>query len=190
MDLFEKAMVFAMEKHHGVKRKASNIPFILHPMETAVIAATMSDDPALLAAALLHDTVEDTDTTLEEIAENFGEEVLALVKAETEDKRHGIPPSQTWLIRKQESLRDLADADNINVKILWLADKLSNMRAFHTSYTEKGEDMWKVFHQKDPKMQEWYYREIARLTEDLKDFPAWQEYSLLINIIFKGDNEQ
>lgn len=68
MDLFEKALVFAMEKHHGAKRKASDIPFILHPMEVAVIASTMSEDEVLLAAALLHDTVEDTDATLSSIA--------------------------------------------------------------------------------------------------------------------------
>lgn len=190
MDLFEKALVFAMEKHHGAKRKASDIPFILHPMEVAVIASTMSEDEVLLAAALLHDTVEDTDATLEEIRENFGDEVLALVASETEDKRPGTPPSETWLIRKQESLRELETAEDINVKKLWLADKLANMRSFHAQYAEKGRDMWNVFHQKDPKLQEWYYREIVRLTEELKDYPAWQEYSFLVNTIFKGDNEQ
>lgn len=64
------------------------------------------------------------------------------------------------------------------------------MRSFHAQYAEKGRDMWNVFHQKDAKLQEWYYREIARLTEELKDYPAWQEYSFLVNTIFKGDNEQ
>ena len=72
MGVFDDALMFAAERHHGmVRKKNSGVPYLLHPMETAVIVGTMTNDHEVLAAALLHDVVEDTDTTLEEVRERF-----------------------------------------------------------------------------------------------------------------------
>ena len=181
--LFENALRFATDAHAGMVRKAGSMPYILHPMEVATIAATMTDDREVLAAALLHDVVEDTSHTLDEIESNFGPRVAALVAAETEDKREGLPPAETWRIRKEESLVELARADR-DAKILWIADKLSNMRSFYRLYIERGNSLWNDFNQKDPAQQMWYYTNIVRLTEELSDETAWQEFSWLVKTVF------
>ena len=195
MTLFEEAAMFAVRAHSGTERKKEHIPYILHPMEVATIAATMSNEQALLAAALLHDTVEDTDTSAEEIQDRFGSRVAELVASETEDKHRGRPATETWLLRKQETLEDLQGTDDKAVKILWLSDKLSNMRSFYRMYRTQGDNMWKNFHQADPAMQAWYYRSVRKAVEELKDYDAWQEFSYLVDEVFanvpenKSDDE-
>ena len=184
-ELFEDALRFATDAHAGMMRKASHTPYILHPMEVAAIAATMTDDVEVLAAALLHDVVEDTPHTADEIESHFGPRVAALVAAETENKRANLPSKDTWRIRKEESLAELAHADR-DTKILWLADKLSNMRSFYRMYLEQGSSFWNAFNQKDPAQQAWYYSAIARLCAELSDELAWQEYDWLVRVVFAG----
>ena len=185
--MFNRALRFAQKAHAGQRRKGADIPYLIHPMEVCTIVATMSTDENLMCAALLHDTVEDTPVTMEEIAEHFNERIVTLVQSETEDKRDGISKSETWKIRKEESLAVLRDTDDLDIKKLWLADKLSNLRASYRMFNEEGEHFWNRFNQKDPKQQEWYYRTIAEYTSELKDYPAWQEYTQYLNYIFKGE---
>lgn len=188
MSLLEEAINFAAAAHNGMYRKGSKTPYILHPMEVAVIAGTMTDSEEVIAAALLHDTVEDTEATLEEIKEKFGDRVAELVESETENKRDDLPPDETWQIRKEESLEILRTTNDLGVKILWLSDKLSNMRSFYRRYEKCGDALWQEFHQKDKEKQFWYYGTIANLLSDLKEFVAWKEYKRLIDIVFnKGE---
>ena len=190
MSMFEEAARFAIRAHSGMMRKKEHVPYILHPMEVASIASTMSADEDLLAAALLHDTVEDTDTTAEEIEERFGKRVAELVASETEDKHRGRPASETWLLRKQESISVLVSSGDIEIEKLWLSDKLSNMRSFYRLYQTQGSSLWKNFHQTDPAMQAWYYRTIRDVVrDDLKDYEAWKEFSFLIDKVFEGVEE-
>lgn len=192
MDIFEKAIDFATKKHSGQLRKLANTPYILHPLEVASIVGTMTDDREVLAAAVLHDTVEDTDTTLEEIKENFGNRVCLLVMTETEDKREDKPATDTWELRKEESLIILGNTKDINVKKMWLGDKLSNVRSFAREYRAHGDVLWNAMNQKDPKKQAWYYFTIAEYLSDLKDYDAYIEYVTLIKYIFQnhiGGNE-
>ena len=188
MKLLDDAIKYAVDKHSGMVRKRSNTPYIMHPLEAAVIISTMTDDPEVIAAAVLHDTVEDTDATPEDIRERFGERVAELVASETETKYRALPPELTWRSRKEESLQKLTSTDDLDVKRIWLADKLSNMRSFFRLYLREGSGLWRNFHQSDPVLQEWYYRRIADLLSDLKDTDAWQEYSFLVNQIF-GEGE-
>lgn len=191
MTLFEEAAEFAVKAHAGMMRKKEKLPYILHPMEVAAIAATMSDDEALLAAAVLHDTVEDTPTTAEDIEKNFGSRVAELVASETEDKHEGRPAAETWEVRKKESIAILDNTDDIEIKMLWLSDKLSNMRSFYRMWRREGDHMWEGFHQTDPEKQAWYYRTIRDAMSDLREYDAWQEFSGLVDKIFRleqGDN--
>ena len=110
MDIFDKAVIFAVKAHSGALRKGTGTPYILHPLEVAAIAGTLTKDPEILAACVLHDTVEDTKTTMEDIVSAFGERVAKLVASETEDKRGDMPPSDSWQIRKEESLRELKES--------------------------------------------------------------------------------
>jgi len=186
MDILDRAIRFAVEAHSGAKRKDGTTPYILHPLEVAAIVGTMSSDPELLAAAVLHDTVEDTAATLEELEAQFGPRVAALVATETEDKRADQPPEDTWHVRKEESLRVLEETDDPAVKMLWLGDKLANMRSFYRSFCRRGEEMWGDFHQRDPKEQAWYYKTVGQLLISLRDTPAWREYDRLVKAIFDG----
>ena len=185
MELVSEAIVFAVKAHDGMRRKKSSAPYILHPMEAAVIVGTMTDDQDLIAAAALHDVVEDADITIEEVEEKFGKRVRELVASETEDKRADLPPEETWRIRKEESLQVLKNAEDLAVLMVWLGDKLANMRAIYREWKIEGDAMWQRFHQSDPKVQAWYYTTIAELTKRLEHTAAWVEYKALTDIVFK-----
>ena len=184
MELVSEAIVFAVKAHDGMRRKKGNSPYILHPMEAAVIVGTMTDDQSLIAAAALHDVVEDADISMEEIEERFGARVRELVQSETEDKRADLPPTETWRVRKEESLTVLKNTEDIGVLMVWLGDKLANMRAIYRDFKVEGNAMWQRFNQKDVAEQAWYYRSIASLTERLSDTSAWLEYKTLTELVF------
>ena len=187
--LLDRAIVFATKAHSGTLRKKDGIPYILHPMEVASIAGGITTDVEVLTAALLHDTVEDTDVTLDTIKSQFGDRVAALVASETEDKRRDRSPAETWMQRKVESLAALRNAVDPGVHVLWLSDKLANMRSFARQYEKEGDRMWKDYNQTDPVQQAWYYRTIEALTSDLKDTYAWKELRALNARVFGGEKE-
>ncbi|MBR5446053.1 MAG: bifunctional (p)ppGpp synthetase/guanosine-3',5'-bis(diphosphate) 3'-pyrophosphohydrolase [Clostridia bacterium] len=184
MELVSEAIAFAVKAHDGMRRKKSESPYILHPMEAAVIVGTMTDDQNLIAAAALHDVVEDAEVSIEEIGERFGKRVQELVASETEDKRAELPPTDTWRIRKEESLEVLKNTDDIGVLMVWMGDKLANIRSIYRDWKVEGDAMWQRFNQKDPHEQAWYYRSIAKLTERLSDTSAWLEYKTLTELVF------
>lgn len=186
MTKLELAITFAIQAHHGMVRKKENIPYVLHPLEVVTILGTMTDDEDVLSAAALHDTVEDTKTTFEEIEAIFGQRVMELVKSETEDKRKDLPPTETWYQRKKESLDFLKNTKDQGIKMLWLADKLANIRSLHRLWRKEGNAMWKGFNQEDPARQAWYYRSIAEYVQELQDCEAWKEYKYMIDTIFEG----
>ena len=188
MELVSEAIVFAAKAHDGMRRKKSDSPYILHPMEAAVIVGTLTDDQNLIAAAALHDVVEDADITMEEIEARFGKRVRELVQSETEDKRSELPPEETWRIRKEESLEVLKNTEDLGVLMVWLGDKLANMRAIYRDFKVEGVAMWQRFNQKDVTQQAWYYRSIAELTAPLSHTSAWLEYKTLTELVFgKGE---
>ena len=184
--LFNDAISFAVRKHAGQLRKGTKIPYIVHPMEAAAIVATITNDEVLLSAAVLHDTVEDTDTPLEEIVRLFGPRVAALVAEESENKREESPADATWIIRKKEAIERLKGATH-EVKLIALGDKLSNIRAICRDYEALGDSLWNRFNQKDPAMQGWYYESIGDIFEadaKLCSTAACREYREKVNRIF------
>ena len=187
--LLDRAIAFATKAHSGTLRKKDGIPYILHPMEVASIAGGITTDEEVLTAALLHDTVEDTDVSLDTIKSQFGDRVAELVASETEDKRRDRSPAETWMQRKMESLAALRNAVDPGVRVLWLSDKLANMRSFARQYEKEGDRMWKDYNQTDPAQQAWYYRTIEALTSDLKDTNAWKELRALNARVFGGVKE-
>ena len=187
MNLLEEAIIYATIMHQGQVRKFGNSPAILHSMEVAQILSTMTDDQELLAAGILHDVVEDTDGTLEEIEKRFGKRVAELVASESEEKYPGEEPGATWKRRKEASLLVLRSSRDIGVKKLWLADKLANIRSLAGTYSEMGEAMWSKLHQSDPETQRWYYRSIAEIVElSLNKTGAFKELIKHINSIWPG----
>lgn len=183
--LLNQAIIFATNAHEGQFRKGTQIPYILHPLEAATIAGTMTTDEDILAGAVLHDVIEDTDTTLEQIEELFGKRVSFLVAQESENKRENLPAQSTWKKRKQETLEHLKTAPT-DVKMITLGDKLSNMRAIHRDYIALGDQLWQRFNQKDKNEHYWYYQGIAERLAELKEYQAYKEYCELIKNTFKA----
>ena len=184
IDIVSEAMIFATKAHDGVRRRKSEAPYILHPMEVGAIVGTMTDDQQIISAAILHDVVEDAGITIEEIGEKFGARVMELVASETENKREDLPPEETWRIRKEESLEKLRTTSDYGVVMLWIGDKLSNIRTIYRDYMVEGDEVWKKFHQSDVNVQAWYYRSIMKYTERLSNTLAWQEYKTIVEKIF------
>ena len=182
-EILDRAIIFAVKAHAGTERRGKGFPYIIHPMEAMGIVATMTTDQELLAAAALHDTVEDTDVTVEDIRMEFGDRIASLVAQESEEKPEGMSDEESWHKRKQAAIDRLARA-SYDAKIVALGDKLSNIRAIARDYTEMGDALWERFHSKDPKAHEWHYRGLADSFKELKDTAAFQEFELLINKVF------
>ena len=184
MEFVSEAITFAVKAHDGMRRKKSDVPYILHPLEAAVIVSSITEDQDIISAAVLHDVVEDTDITIKEIEEKFGKRVSDLVASETENKRDNLPPSETWRIRKEETLAILENTNDMGILIVWLGDKLANMRSIYRDWKVKGNLLWEQFNQKNASEHAWYYRSIAKLTERLAETSAWIEYKTLVDIVF------
>ena len=207
-ELLDRAIIFAVRAHAGTERRGKGYPYIVHPLEAVEIVATMTTDQELLAAAALHDTVEDTDVTVDQIRAEFGPRIAELVAAETDidpfvadaprddkgnviaprdDKGNVIPSeakeSLTWHARKRAAIDRLAKASH-DAKIVALGDKLSNMRAIARDYSVKGDELWNIFHAKDPKDHEWHYRGLADSLRELDGTFAYKEFIQLINQVF------
>lgn len=183
-DLLDRAIIFAVRAHHNTERRGKGFPYIVHPMEAVEIVATITPDQELLAAAALHDTIEDTDVTVEDIRREFGDHVAELVHAESDQFTEGISEEDSWHDRKQAAIDRLAAASH-NAKIVAMGDKLSNMRAIWRDYQTKGDDLWNIFHVKDKASHEWHYRGLAASLSDLSNTFAYQEFVQLINDVFK-----
>lgn len=181
--LLNDAILFATKAHDGQKRKGNDIPYILHPLETVAIVGSMTNDEHVLAAAVLHDVVEDTKFTIEDIRNLFGERVAFYVAAESENKREDLPAADTWKVRKEETLKHLALAP-IEIEMITLGDKLSNMRAMYRDYLMLGDELWNRFNQKNKSQHYWYYQGVAACLVGLKNYPAYQEYCELIEKTF------
>ena len=187
MNMLEEAIIYATVLYQGKVRKFKSAPYILHPMEVAQILSTMSDDQELIAAGMLHDVVEETDGTLEEIEKRFGKRVAYLVASESENDYPGEDRRETWKRRKEESLKVLKNSDDLGVQMLWLADKLANIRSLARIYGENGEKLWTMLHENDPAEHCWYYRTVAETVElSLNRTGAFKEFIKHINSIWPG----
>ncbi|MBR3072058.1 HD domain-containing protein [Fibrobacter sp.] len=183
--ILDRAIVFAVNAHQGTERRGKGFPYIVHPMEAVEIVATMTTDQELLAAAVLHDTVEDTDVTLDDIRREFGERVAKLVKEESDVFIDGVSEADSWHERKQAAIDRLAQASR-DAKMVALGDKLSNARIIYRDFVQKGNELWNIFHVTDVKEHEWHYRGLAESLKELEGTFAYSEFTDLINKIF-GD---
>ena len=182
-ELLDRAIIFAVRAHAGTERRGKGYPYIVHPLEAVEIVATMTADQELLAAAALHDTVEDTDVTVEQIRAEFGDRVASLVADESDDLPMGVSEEASWHARKQAAIDRLSKAGR-EAKTVALGDKLSNMRAIARDYAVQGDALWNLFHAKDPKDHEWHYRGLADALKELGGTFAYQEFVKLIDQVF------
>lgn len=179
--MIDKAIAFAVKAHEGQPRKGTDIPYILHPIEVGMIVSRITDDKEVIAAAVLHDTVEDCDqVTLADIRREFGDRVARIVGLESEDK------SKSWKERKAATIDFLKTESMREAKIVALSDKLSNIRCFYADYMKLGEEFWQRFNMKDKQMQGWYYHGLCEALSDLADLEEYREFRRMVLLVF-GD---
>lgn len=175
-----KAIEFSAKAHEGHFRKGSQVPYITHPFEVAKIlgeAVDQEENEALIIAGLLHDTVEDTDTSLATIRREFGEAVAELVASDSENKR--LP----WEARKQNTIDFLKNEATRDMQMLACADKLANLRSVKADYARIGEEVWDIFVRGKEK-QEWYYQGVVEALAPLEGLAMYQELKNLIEELF------
>lgn len=181
--VFAQAIWFAAEAHCNTFRKGTNTPYIVHPMEAAIIASQLTDDPEIMAAAMLHDVVEDTQAEIEDVERMFSKRVASIVAEVSEDKMADRPAEDTWKARKLDALKMYEKASD-EAKIVILADKLSNIRSIAADKAKLGDKIWDRFNQKDRSQIRWYYEEALGCLGSLKDTPQWEELAGLIETVF------
>lgn len=182
--LLDKAICFAVRAHHNTERRGKGFPYIVHPLEAVAIVATLTADQELLAAAALHDVVEDTDTPLETIRAEFGGRIAKIVETESDKFVEGRPESASWRERKQAAIDRLAAAP-YDAKVVAMGDKLSNMRAISRDYDALGDKLWERFHAPGGRADhEWHYRGLAESLSDLAGTHAFTEFVGHIEHVF------
>ncbi len=181
----DRALIFAARAHDGQQRKGTDIPYITHPVAMAMRLLSMDCMENVVIAALLHDTVEDTAITLDDISQAFGDDVSALVAAASEPDHH----TARWEIRKQHTIDFLRTAP-LPVKLLSCADKLHNLRSIARDYAQIGDKVWERFARGREK-QAWYYRALAQsLPENIASpeaYPIFTEFSQAVDTLFGKD---
>jgi len=176
--MINKAIIFATTVHGNQKRKGTDIPYILHPLEAGVIAAQIKYNKDIICAAILHDTVEDAHVTYETLEEMFNKRIVELVKAQSEDK------SKPWKERKGHTIEYLASTRDEGIKIVALADKLSNIRAIYRDFAVIGDELWQRFNVKDKKLHKWHYEGLVKSLESLRKYREYQEFKELVSKVF------
>ena len=187
--LLDRAIEFAAVKHAGQLRKGTKLPYFTHVMEAMEIVCRITDDEEIRAAAVLHDTLEDTETTKEELVQNFGQRVADLVAAESENKREDKPAEETWVTRKLETVEHMKTAPT-EIRMIALGDKLSNVRAMTRDYRVVGERLWQRFNEKNPLYHGMYYGELANAfgeDETIRQTDVYREYVELCTDLFSKE---
>lgn len=182
-NLLDRAICLAVKAHANTERNGKGFPYIVHPLEAVAIVSTITNDQEILAAAVLHDTIEDTDVTYEQLEREFGKRVADLVAHESDVKLEGSA-SATWHFRKQLAIEHLAQAP-YDAKVVAMGDKLSNMRIMARDYAEIGDALWDKFNVKDPKEHAWHYYGLMQSLSSLSDTDAFQEFATLVKQVFE-----
>lgn len=166
--MIKEALLYAYEKHQGGLRKNTKIPYIVHPLDVASILlkernnSNISDE--LIVAGLLHDVFEDTNTSLDEIEEKFGNKVMTLVKAASEpEKFNGESKEEkkkSWQSRKTHTIESIKK-ETRDAKLLSCADKLSNLRDMINDIFIDDKNFWKRFNASKEEIK-WYYQSMLK----------------------------
>ncbi|WP_406697567.1 HD domain-containing protein [Singulisphaera sp. Ch08] len=156
----ERALRWGAVAHDGQFRKGEKIPYYEHVVGVAMILDRLGFDEAVVIAGLLHDVVEDTERTLDQVRERFGDEVAKVVEACSEIKTDGQGRKRPWIDRKRDHLEALASAP-LEVKAVILADKLHNLLSIACDL-EEGRPVWSIFNASRADVL-WYYRSTVDL---------------------------
>lgn len=183
MTKIEKAKEFATRVHEGQVRKGSGVPYIEHPEKVAKILTDMGASEDVICAGWLHDTVEDTDVTLEQVISEFGEYVGELVAGHSEKK--GIAD---WYEMKIKNMDFLPDSSK-DLQMMVLGDKLANARDTYKDFKQKKDGVWDYLGT-TVEDQAWYYGQgikfLYRMGEYEDTKPFYDEFKNMAGEMFQG----
>ena len=155
-EMIFKAITFAANAHSGQYRKGTQIPYIFHPLNVAQKLLLYNYPERIVIAGVLHDTIEDTPVTAEDIRREFNNVIAELVVGASEKNK-----KDTWKNRKTETLEKMMSAPH-DLLILSCADKLDNIISINRDFRKSGNALWDRFNQPE-EMQKWYYVSLARI---------------------------
>jgi (p)ppGpp synthase/HD superfamily hydrolase len=177
MDIIEKALLVAAMAHDHQFRKKTNIPYITHPVAVGMLLMKAGYDDELIAAGILHDTVEDTPLTLKNIEETFGSKVARIVEGCSEPDK-----TLAWEDRKRHTIEYLRTAP-LEIRVVACADKLHNIRSISDDYEQMGEDVWTKF-KRGRDQQKWYYQNVLASLGLQSSFNLLEELDIEVNRLF------
>lgn len=188
MSVIQKALTLAYEQHQGQNRKCNHAPYFVHILDVArhlMSEPTATED--VIVAGILHDTLEDTSYTVEDLESDFGPRVRQLVEFVTEPAKDSHSPTQdkrqTWKQRKQHTLETSQTATCDQLLILQ-ADKLSNLQSIQENLFLYGETLWNQFNASRTDTS-WYYQELGKVfRERIKNTKMNQLYERLLEEVF------
>ncbi len=180
--IIDKAIKYSARAHNNQFRKGSDIPYISHPFAVAWILKEANATDDQIVAGLLHDVVEDTEITIEEIEAEFGHKIAKLVEACSE-----FDPKANWESRKKHTHETLRNAP-AEVRLIACADKLHNLRSISLDYDLTGDKVWSKFG-RGKESQSWHYLELADiLCDDLENYSEgsiFHQFREEVNHLFK-----
>ena len=179
LELIDYAIYFATKAHNGQKRKSDKeVDMIFHPYTVAMMIQRAGGSDEAVIAGLLHDVVEDTPYNLDDIKNEFGDNIASVVSEVSEKKE------LEWEERKQEAMDRIKTA-SIDGKLVECADKISNLETMYNLYEEIGDEIWNSF--KRPKdKQKWYYTEMykAVIENTTEDNILFERYKNILEKLF------
>lgn len=187
--LINNALIIAAKIHKDQTRKGSDIPYIVHPFEVALILQENGADEEMIAAGLLHDVLEDGDLNLEyiknEIKLRLNHRVLQYVIGASEELENR--KSTPWRDRKRHTIDYLRDENTPKeIKMISCADKLSNARSIFRDLKTEGSNLWNRFNA-GYEMQKKYYEGLVESLKDLEGLKMYEEFKRIVKAIF-GEN--
>ena len=171
-NIIEKAVRIAVLAHGGKTRKGDGLPYIIHPVMVALKMARHSFPDTVIASALVHDVLEDTDCPEEKLRAELGAEVSQIVKAVTNDD------SLPWEEKKKRYVETVRNGPD-GAKAIAAGDKIHNLESLLIAYAEQGPSLWKKFNRgKDQKL--WFENEVLKMLKETWQHPLIDEYERLL----------
>jgi len=183
MNVIEKALQVASKAHLNQYRKHTNIPYITHPVAVGMILMKAGYGDDVIAAGILHDTVEDTTLSLADIEREFDPKIAGIVEGCSEPNK-----SLSWEERKRHTIEFLKSA-SIEIRAVACADKLHNIRSIMNDYEQIGDMVWERFN-RGKQDQEWYYRNVVESLGYQSNFKLLDELKIEVNRLFNHNNTE
>ena len=177
--LIEKALALALRAHEGQMRKDAPTPYLVHPVRVAILLARYGFPDEVVAAGLVHDVVEDTDVSLEEIRQELGEQVAALVAPVTHDDT--LP----WEEKKKAYIESVRAASE-GAKAVATADKIANAESLLAAHAREGSAVWGYFNAgKEKKL--WFEASMLAMLQESWPHPLVEAYAVMVEELKKLD---